>query len=225
MARFDRLTVYNTMIDLGLVPLFYNGDVETAKKIVQALADGGARVVEFTNRGDQAMEVFKELVPYFAEAAPEVILGVGSVADMPTAGIAIAYGANFVVGPMLNPEVAKVCNRRKIGYMPGCGTASEISAAEELGVEIVKVFPGTQVGGPGFIKAITSPMPWTKIMPTGGVRATEENIKGWIGAGAVCVGMGSKMVRKDWVAAGEFEKISENAVQVLQWIQEARAEA
>jgi 2-dehydro-3-deoxyphosphogluconate aldolase/(4S)-4-hydroxy-2-oxoglutarate aldolase len=224
MARFDRLTVLTTMIDVGLVPLFYNDDVELCKKAIHALAKGGARVVEFTNRGDQAMEVFKELVPYFAETEPELVMGVGSIADAPTAALAISYGANFVVGPMLNADVAKVCNRRKIAYMPGCATATEISAAEELGCEICKVFPGTQVGGPGFIKAITAPMPWSKIMPTGGVTAEEENIKGWIRAGAVCVGMGSKMVRKDWLAAGEFDKISANAKQVIAWIKEARAE-
>ncbi|MGC9348011.1 MAG: bifunctional 4-hydroxy-2-oxoglutarate aldolase/2-dehydro-3-deoxy-phosphogluconate aldolase [Anaerolineae bacterium] len=224
MARYDRLTVLTTMIDVGLVPLFYNDDIEVGKKAIHALVKGGARVVEFTNRGDRAMEVFKELVSYFDEAEPDLIMGVGSIADAPTAGIAIAYGANFVVGPMLNADVAKVCNRRKVAYMPGCGTVSEISAAEELGCEICKVFPGTQVGGPGFIKAVNAPMPWSKLMPTGGVTAEEENIKGWIRAGAVCVGMGSKMVRKDWLAAGEYDKITENARQVIQWIKEARAE-
>lgn len=223
MARFDRLTVLTTMIDVGLVPLFYHPDIEVCKKVIHALADGGAHVVEFTNRGDQAMEVFKALVPYFTEARPEVIMGVGSIADAPTAALAISYGANFVVGPMLNPEVARMCNRRKVAYMPGCGTVSEISAAEELGVEICKVFPGTQVGGPGFIKAVTAPMPWTRLMPTGGVRAEEDNIKGWITAGAVCVGMGSKLVRKDWIAAGEYHKITETARQVIQWIKEARS--
>jgi len=223
MARHDRLTVLTTMIDVGLVPLFYSDDVELCKKVIHALAKGGARVIEFTNRGDQAMEVFKELVPYFAKAEPNLIMGVGSIVDGPTAALAISYGAEFVVGPMLNAEVAKICNRRKIAYMPGCGTVSEISAAEELGCEICKVFPGAQVGGPGFIKAVMAPMPWSKLMPTGGVSAEEDNIKGWIGAGAVCVGMGSKMVRKDWLAAGEFDKITANAKQVLQWIREARA--
>ncbi len=223
MARFDRLTVLNTFVDVGFVPLFYNDDVDLCKEVIHALAEGGARIVEFTNRGDQAMEVFKVLVPYFAKTEPQVILGVGSIADAPTAGIAMAYGANFVVGPMLNPEVARVCNRRKVAYMPGCGTVSEISAAEELGVEICKVFPGTQVGGPGFIKAVTAPMPWTRLMPTGGVSAEEDNIKGWIKAGAVCVGMGSAAVRKEWLAAGEYDKITENARQVIQWIKEARA--
>lgn len=222
MARFDRLTVLNTMLEVGLVPVFYHGDVEVAHRIVEACADGGARVVEFTNRGDQALEVFKELVRTFSKARPEIILGVGSILDAPTAALAIAYGANFIVGPNLNPEVARLCNRRKVSYSPGCGSVSEISEAEELGVEIVKVFPGTQVGGPGFIKAVRGPMPWSRLMPTGGVSANIENIQGWIKAGAACLGIGSDLVRKDWVAAGDYAKITETAREVLGWIRDAR---
>lgn len=222
MARFDRLTVLNRMVELGLVPVFYNGDVETAKKIIAACATGGATVIEFTNRGDFAPLVFLELNRYFAETNPDVILGVGSVIDAPTAALYIAYGANFVVGPSLNPEVARLCNRRKVAYSPGCGTATEIAAAEELGVEIVKVFPGSTVGGPAFVKSILGPCPWTRIMPTGGVNATKENITAWFSAGVTCVGIGSKLVRKDLVAAGDFDTISQKAAQVLQWIREAR---
>ena len=222
MARFDRLTVLNKMVELGLVPVFYNGDVETAKKIIAACAAGGATVIEFTNRGDFAPQVFLELSRHFAEADPNVILGVGSVIDAPTAALYIAYGANFVVGPSLNPEVARLCNRRKVAYSPGCGTATEIAAAEELGVEIVKVFPGSTVGGPAFVKSILGPCPWTRIMPTGGVDATKENITAWFSAGVTCVGIGSKLVRKDLVAAGDFDAIAQKATQVLQWIREAR---
>lgn len=222
MARYDRLTVLNSMLDIGVVPVFYNGNLDTTIKIIEACAAGGITIAEFTNRGDQAMEIFKELVTYFGKTNPSIILGVGSIVDAPTAGIAIAYGANFVVGPMLNADVAKVCNRRKVPYMPGTGSVSEISAAEELGCEIVKVFPGTQVGGPGFIKAVMAPMPWSRLMPTGGVSATEENIKAWISNGAACVGIGSSLVRKDWVAAGEFDKITETSKRVIQWIREAR---
>lgn len=222
MARFDRLTVLNKMIDLGLVPVFYNGDVEVAKKIVAACAAGGAQVVEFTNRGDFAPQVFLELSQYFGEADPNVILGVGSVIDAPTAALYIAYGANFVVGPILNPEIARLCNRRKIAYLPGCGSASEIAQAEELGVEIVKIFPSKAVGGPDFVKSMLGPCPWTRIMPTGGVDATEESIKAWFAAGVACVGMGSKLVRKDLIAAGNFAKITRLVRQVLDWINEAR---
>jgi 2-dehydro-3-deoxyphosphogluconate aldolase/(4S)-4-hydroxy-2-oxoglutarate aldolase len=222
MARFDRMTVLNAMLGTGLVPVFYNGDVEVAKKIVAACAEGGARIVEFTNRGDRAWNVFSELIAWAEGARPDIILGVGSVVDAPTAALYIASGANFVVGPMLNPEVARLCNRRKVAYSPGCGSVSEVSEAEELGVEIVKVFPGGLVGGPAFIKAVRGPMPWTRIMPTGGVDATEESVKAWIGAGAACLGMGSKLVRKDLVAAGDFDTIRDNVARVLAWIQEAR---
>jgi 2-dehydro-3-deoxyphosphogluconate aldolase/(4S)-4-hydroxy-2-oxoglutarate aldolase len=222
MARYDRLQVLNTMIELGLVPVFYNPDLEVAKQIVTACRAGGARVIEFTNRGDFAFQVFTALSQHVAEAEPDVILGVGSVIDMPTAALYISAGANFVVGPVLNPEVARLCNRRKVAYSPGCGSVSEISEAEELGVEIVKVFPGTQVGGPAFVKAVRGPMPWTRIMPTGGVDATEESIRAWFGAGAVCVGMGSKLVSKELVAKGDFDAISNKVARVLAWIQEAR---
>jgi 2-dehydro-3-deoxyphosphogluconate aldolase/(4S)-4-hydroxy-2-oxoglutarate aldolase len=224
MARFSRLEVVSTMLELGLVPVFYNKDAEVAKHVVGACAAGGARVVEFTNRGDFAWQVFAEVSQHFSRTDPAVILGVGSVIDAPTAAMYIANGANFVVGPLLNPEIARLCNRRKIAYVPGCGSVTEISQAEELGVEIVKVFPGSSVGGPGFVKAITGPCPWTRIMPTGGVDATEESIKEWFRAGAACVGMGSKLIRKDLVAAGGWGEITAKVRQVLAWIKEAREE-
>jgi 2-dehydro-3-deoxyphosphogluconate aldolase/(4S)-4-hydroxy-2-oxoglutarate aldolase len=221
MARFTRLEVYNTMLSTGLVPVFYNADVEVAKKVVEACNAGGARVVEFTNRGDFAPEVFKQLSQYFGKTSPEIILGVGSVIDEPTAALYIAYGANFVVGPLLNETIARVCNRRKVAYIPGCGSVSEISYAEELGAEIVKIFPGDSVGGPGFVKAVLGPCPWTRIMPTGGVDATEESIKAWFDAGVACVGIGSKLIRKDLVAAGNWTEITSKVRQVLDWIKKA----
>ncbi|MBN1877462.1 MAG: bifunctional 4-hydroxy-2-oxoglutarate aldolase/2-dehydro-3-deoxy-phosphogluconate aldolase [Anaerolineae bacterium] len=222
MARFDRLTVLNKMIEVGVIPVFYNPDVEVVKKIVAACGSGGATVVEFTNRGDFAAQVFLELSQYCAQELPGVILGVGSIVDMPTAALYIAYGANFIVGPNLNPEVARLCNRRKIAYSPGCGSATEIAQAEELGVEIVKVFPGSSVGGPGFVKSVLGPCPWTRIMPTGGVDATEESIKSWFGAGVSCVGIGSKLITKAAVASGDFGAITANVVKVRQWIKEVR---
>jgi 2-dehydro-3-deoxyphosphogluconate aldolase/(4S)-4-hydroxy-2-oxoglutarate aldolase len=224
MARFLRLDVLNRMIDLGAVPVFYNGDVEVATQIVAACSRGGAKVVEFTNRGDFAYQVFGQLVQHFEQADPEVILGVGSVCDAGTAALYINNGANFVVGPVTNPDVAKICNRRKIAYSPGCGSASEISYAEELGVEIVKVFPGTQVGGPAFVKAVLGPNPWTRIMPTGGVEAKRENIEAWFRAGVACVGIGSSLITKDLVAARDFDAIADKAAQLLGWIREVRAE-
>jgi 2-dehydro-3-deoxyphosphogluconate aldolase/(4S)-4-hydroxy-2-oxoglutarate aldolase len=225
MARFSRLEVLNTIIQSGLVPIFYNPDAQVAQNVAKACAAGGARVVEFTNRGDFAPEVFKVLAQVLAQEEPDIILGVGSVIDAPTAALYIAYGANFVVSPVLNAPVAKLCNRRKVAYMPGCGTVSEISYAEELGVEIVKIFPGSAVGGPGFVKAVRGPCPWTRIMPTGGVEPTEENLRAWFEAGAACVGMGSKLIRKDLVAAGDWMQISSLVNQTLDLIQTIRGES
>ena len=222
MARFSRMKVLNTIVGTGLVPIFYNADVETAVNVARACAAGGANILEFTNRGDFAPEVFKELGRYLAQEHPEIILGVGTVMDAPTAALYIAYGANFVVSPVLNEAVARLCNRRKVAYVPGCGSVSEISYAEELGVEIVKIFPGSSVGGPGFVKAVLGPCPWTRLLPTGGVAATEESIKTWFEAGAACVGMGSKLIRKDLVAAGDWGEITRLVRQVLGWIADAR---
>src|SRR3990172_8424152 len=117
MARFMRLEVINTLLDIGLVPLFYNGDAETSVELASACSRGGAKVIEFTNRGELAYPVFRELVRHFAKADPTLILGVGSILDAPTAALYIASGANFIVGPSFNPEIAWLCNRRKILYM------------------------------------------------------------------------------------------------------------
>jgi 2-dehydro-3-deoxyphosphogluconate aldolase/(4S)-4-hydroxy-2-oxoglutarate aldolase len=222
MARYSRLEVLNAIVETGLVPVFYNNDVEIAKKIVEACIAGGARVVEFTNRGDFAPFVFQELARESSRSNPKAMLGAGSIIDAPTASLYIASGAHFVVGPILNPEIARLCNRRKISYSPGCATASEISQAEELGVEIVKIFPGGLVGGPAFVKSVLAPCPWTRIMPTGGVETTKESITAWFKAGVSAVGIGSNLITKDLVNAGNFEAISRKVEQVLQWIREAR---
>jgi 2-dehydro-3-deoxyphosphogluconate aldolase/(4S)-4-hydroxy-2-oxoglutarate aldolase len=203
MSRFNRIEVALTMKDNGMVPVFFHKDIEVCKLVLKACYDGGARVFEFTNRGDRAHLVFQELIIWAEKEAPEMILGVGSVVDAGTTSLYIQLGASFIVSPILNPDMAKVCNRRKIGWSPGCGSLSEISQAEELGAEIVKIFPASQVGGPSFIKAISGPCPWTSIMPTGGVSPDEENLRGWIKAGAYCVGMGSQLMVKD--AHGNFD--------------------
>src|SRR5574340_447046 len=154
MARHRRIDVLNTMYAAGLVPVFYHPDLEVVTNVARACLRGGVRLLEFTNRGDLAWEVFRDLEKHCARELPEMITGVGSVVDAATATLYINNGASFVVGPVLNAEVARACNRRKIPYSPGCGTASEISAAEELGCEIVKIFPGAEVGGPSFVKAV-----------------------------------------------------------------------
>ena len=221
MAK-DRMAVLTAMMEQGVIPVFYHPDVEVCTNVIQACANGGAKCIEFTNRGDFASHVFLEVTRHFAKADKSVIMGVGSVVDAPTAGIYIANGANFVVGPVLNPDVAKVCNRRKIPYSPGCGSASEIGFAEELGVEIVKIFPGTQVGGPEFVKAVLGPMPWTKIMPTGGVDPTEESLRKWFGAGIVAAGIGSKLVTSELLKAKDYAGIEQKVRDTIALIKKIR---
>jgi len=196
MAQYTRLEVAQLMMDTGLVPLFYHPDLETSKKVVKACYDGGARLLEFTARGDFAHEVFGELMKYSIKELPGMALGVGSVTDAAAASRFMSLGANFIVTPVLREDIAIVCNRRKVLWSAGCGTLTEIARAEELGCEIVKLFPG-EVYGPEFVKAVKGPQPWTSIMPTGGVAPNEENIKAWIKAGVTCLGMGSKMIIKN----------------------------
>ena len=195
------------MTSTGMVPVFYNGDAEVAKKVLKACYDGGVRVFEFTNRGDFAHEVFAQVVKYANAELPGMIVGVGSVVDPATAALYIQLGANFVVGPLFNPEVASVCNRRLIPYCPGCGSVSEVGAAQQAGCDICKVFPG-DVLGPKFVKGLRAPMPWSKIMVTGGVKPERENLEGWFKAGVTCVGMGSNLFPKDAIQAGDWARIS-----------------
>jgi 2-dehydro-3-deoxyphosphogluconate aldolase / (4S)-4-hydroxy-2-oxoglutarate aldolase len=222
MARFKRLQVLNTLAEMGVVPLFYNKDAELLKKVVKACYDGGARIFEFTNRGDYAHEVFAEVNKYCESECPEMMLGIGSIVDAPTAAIYIQLGANFVVSPLLNPEIAKVCNRRKIPWIPGCATLSEINEAEELGCEVAKIFPGAEVGGPAFVKSATGPCPWTQLMPSGGVAPTEESLHGWFDAGAFCVGMGSKLITKEIIQNSDFKQLEQNMKDLLELIKKVR---
>lgn len=191
-----------------MIPVFYHSDLDTCKNVLDACYKGGVRVFEFTNRGDYAHETFGALNKYATATYDDLILGVGSVVDAGTAALYMQLGANFVVSPVLVEEMAKVCNRRKVLWAPGCGTLSEISKAEELGAEIVKIFPGSSVGGPAFVKAIKGPFPWTSIMPTGGVAPTEENLKAWFDAGVSVVGMGSKLLPKELIAQKDWAAIT-----------------
>jgi 2-dehydro-3-deoxyphosphogluconate aldolase/(4S)-4-hydroxy-2-oxoglutarate aldolase len=224
MARFRRMEVLRSILETGLVPVFYHPDVDLAFEAVRACARGGSRLFEFTNRGDMAHRVFEALELRVAKELPSLILGVGSIGDPYTAALYIAAGAAFVVGPVLDRETARISNRRKIAYIPGCGSATEIAAAEELGSEIVKVFPGDSAGGPDFVKAIRGPSPWTSLMPTGGVDATQASIREWIRAGVAAVGIGSGLLSKDVVAARDWSSVETRVRQVLEWIQESRKE-
>ena len=221
MAKYDKLQVLATMQQTGLVPVFYHADAEVAKQVLKACYDGGIRAFEFTNRGDFAQEVFAELVKYAAAELPGMILGIGSVVDPATAALYLQLGANFVVGPVYNPAVVPICNRRLVPYCPGCGSVSEVSAAQEAGCDLCKVFPG-DVLGPAFVKGLRAPMPWSKIMVTGGVKPERANLEGWFKAGVTCVGMGSNLFPKDAVAADDWPRIAALCRDALQIIREVR---
>ncbi len=218
MARHTRLEVLTKMKELGLIPVFYNSDFEIAWNIVTACADGGAKCIEFTNRGDRAIDVFTRLAEYRDAERPDIILGVGSICDAPTAAMYIAAGADFIVGPLLDEETAKLCNKRKIPYSPGCGSMTEIHKAHELGVEICKIFPGAQVGGPAFVKAVKGPCPWTELMPTGGVSPTKESLTEWFDAGIACAGIGSKLITKELVRAKDWAGITVKVKETIELI-------
>ena len=222
MARFTKIEVLTAMQQTGMVPVFYNADLEIAKQIVKACHEGGVRAFEFTNRGDFAHEIFGDLNKWAAKECPDMILGVGSVVDAPTASLYIQLGANFIVGPLFNPDIAKVCNRRTIPYTPGCGSVSEIGFAQEAGCDLVKIFPAGNVGGPSFVKNIKAPMPWSMIMATGAVEPEEENLKAWVKAGVTVVGMGSKLFPKEVIAQGNWQAISDKCRYALDIIAEAK---
>lgn len=219
MARFSRIEVFQTMAKTKLVPLYYNKDFEIIKQVVTACHKGGARVFEFTNRGDFAHEVFGKLSHYCEEHIPEMILGVGSVTDAATASLYMQLGANFIVTPSLRTDIAIVCNRKKVMWSPGCGSLTEICTAEELGCELVKLFPGG-IYGAGFIKAIKGPQPWTCVMPTGGVSPDPDNLKSWFDAGATCVGMGSKLITKEIVQNNSYDLLENKVRQTLETIKQ-----
>ena len=217
MAQYTRIEVAQAMKETGMIPLFFNNDLEISKKVLKACYDGGARLMEFTARGDFAHEVFGELTKYAIKELPGMIMGVGSVTDAAAASLYMALGANFIVTPVLREDIAIVCNRRKVLWSPGCGSLTEIAKAEELGCEIVKLFPG-DLYGPKFVKGIKGPQPWTSIMPTGGVSPTEENLKCWFDAGVTCVGMGSQLISKDIIANKDYDKLKqgvENALLII----------
>ncbi len=221
MAKYSRIEVASTMKENGMVPLFFHSDIELSKKVLKACYDGGSRLMEFTSRGDFAHEVFGALNKYALAELPGMILGVGSITDAASASLYMSLGANFIVTPVFREDIAIACNRRKVLWSPGCGTLTEIARAEELGCEIVKLFPA-DIYGPEFIKAIKGPCPWTNIMPTGGVYPTKESLSSWLNAGATCVGLGSQLISKDILENKDFVGLTAKVSQVLDIIKDIR---
>lgn len=222
MSRVTRLDVYQRVLDEAFLPIFHHTDPDVACRVAAAVAAGGATLFEFTNRSAQAIEVFRALAAHCGRHLPRMILGAGSIVDEPTAALFIAQGANFIVGPSFNERVARLCNRRRIAYVPGCQTATEIATAEEMGVEIIKLFPARAAGGPDFIKQVHGPSPATRILPTSIGEVSAEAIARWFEAGACCVGIGSELFPSDRIAAGDDEAVTRRIAEVREMIRKAR---
>jgi 2-dehydro-3-deoxyphosphogluconate aldolase/(4S)-4-hydroxy-2-oxoglutarate aldolase len=208
MPRFNRMQVLNAMLDGGIVPIFHHPDLETMKEAVRACDQAGIRVFEMTNRGDGAHEVFSGLEKFCARELPRMILGAGTVVDSGIASLYINSGASFIVSPVLNPDTARTCNRRKIPHIPGVATLTEISQAEELGCEIVKLFPAGEIGGASYLAAIKGPCPWTSVMASGGVELSEKSLGEWFGAGAACVAVGGSLFSREAIQKKDFAGIT-----------------
>jgi 2-dehydro-3-deoxyphosphogluconate aldolase / (4S)-4-hydroxy-2-oxoglutarate aldolase len=221
MPWVDRLTVLATILEDGAVPTFSAPDPDAAFAVVAACRDAGSRVVEFTNRGDFAYATFVELARRAALEAPGVLVGAGTIIDAPTAAMFIAAGARFIVGHSFNEEVARLCNRRRVAYMPGCWTATEVATAEELGCEIVKLFPVAAMDGPAFIRGLHGPSPASRVMPTN-VEATEEATRRWIAAGAAALGVGPHLLPPSLIDARDTKAMTARVSEYLGWVRAAR---
>lgn len=218
-----RLDIALKMREIGAIPLYYHPDIEVCKEVIAACYRGGMKIFEFTNRGDFAHELFAALVKWARGSMPDLVLGVGTVVDPGTCSLYIQLGAQFIVSPLLNEDMARVCNRRKVLWIPGCATASEIGRAEELGAEVVKLFPGPTVGGAKFLKAYLGPCPWSNIMPSGGVSPTENNLREWFEAGVFCVGMGSQLITKEIIASKDYDQLEQVSRESLRMIQKIKS--
>ncbi len=220
----NKTEIYGEIISTGMIPLFYYGDKEKALEVVKAVYIGGCRLLEFTNRGDKALEVFEHLLISRESEYPEMVIGVGSVIEVKTATEYIEKGADFIVGPNFDEETADLCNKMDIAYIPGASTPSEIVRASRSGSKIIKIFPASTLGGPEFIKAVLGPMRWLNLMPTGGVTTEKDNIIKWFKAGVVCVGMGSKLINSKVIEEGNYQNISDSVAGVLKIIKDVRNE-
>lgn len=220
----SRTAVLGAIMEQGVVPVFYDPDLDVCKQIIQACCRAGAKCIEFTHRGDFASNLFHALARDIRQADPTIMLGVGSIVDAPTAAIYIAQGAQFIVSPLLNPDIAQLCHRQGLAHIPGCATVTEIGAAQALGCEIIKLFPGSCVGGPDFVKSVMGPMPWTRLMPTGGVDPTEKSLREWYSAGIVACGMGSKLITREQLASKDYKSIEQNVYQVIGLVKMIRSE-
>jgi 2-dehydro-3-deoxyphosphogluconate aldolase/(4S)-4-hydroxy-2-oxoglutarate aldolase len=221
MTKFSKQQVLSSMKATGMIPVFYNADIEIAKGVIDASYKGGVRVFEFTNRGGNAFDVFVQLLKHI-DKYPDLLLGIGTIMDGATAKKFIDAGAHFIVSPILKAEMAQVCKNHDVMWVPGCATLTEIVTGKELGAEVIKIFPGS-VLGPGFVSAVMPVVPGLQLMPTGGVEPNEKNLSAWFKAGVVCVGMGSQLFTKEIMAEKNWSLLEKNVKEALEIIKKLRA--
>lgn len=204
-----------------MIPVFFHADVDIAKAVIDASYAGGVRVFEFTNRGGNAFETFGQLLVY-ARQYPDLSLGIGTVMDDAATQKFIDAGAHFIVSPILRPSMAVVCRKHDIPWIPGCATLTEIVTAKDAGASIIKIFPGS-VLGPGFVSSVLPVVPGLKLMPTGGVEPTEQNLSAWFNAGVVCVGMGSQLFKKEVLVSKDWTTLQKQITATMELIKRIRS--
>lgn len=217
---FSKEEVISVMRDTGIVPLFTHDNARDAQEVVEAAYRGGVRAFEFTNRRPNSFEVFSHLIRE-RKKFPDLMLGIGTVMDGVTTQKFIDAGADFIISPILKTEMAEVCNKNNVSWIPGCATLTEIVTAKENGAAVIKVFPGS-VLGPGFVSSILPVVPDLRLMITGGVEPTRENLTTWFEAGAMCVGMGSQLFTKDILQNGNWTLLTQRVIQSLELVRQIR---
>jgi 2-dehydro-3-deoxyphosphogluconate aldolase/(4S)-4-hydroxy-2-oxoglutarate aldolase len=221
MKRLTKEEIFQLAATQGLLPPFNHTDEKVAIKILDAIYAGGLRIIEFTNRSENALAVFKSLVKHTEKNLPGLVLGIGTIMNAKQAKQFYKAGAQFIVAPILTKEVGDYCVRNEILWIPGAATPTEIVQATEWGSDLVKIFPAETLG-PSFVKALRGPCPWVKVMPSGGVTLDEENIRQWFTSGVVCIAIGSLLFSKEIMQDGNFELLTQRIEWLLSTIKNVR---
>ncbi len=206
----------------GFMPLFSSTDLAVSKNVLKASYEGGVRLFEFTNRSANSFEIFKELRAYCDKEIPEMVLGIGTIKNRQQAQQFIDAGADFLISPLILEEIHEVASKHKKLWMPGCATPTEIGTAENWGIEIVKIFPAKQLGGPAYIKAVKAVFPQMQFLTTGGVEPGADDLKKWFDAGTAAVGIGSQLFPADWLSNNRFDLVTEQIKNIIGFINDAR---
>lgn len=210
----------SSIVSQGILPLFFNEDAVVSLEIIRTLYKAGIRVIEYTNRGKEALDNFKALKKAANREMPGLFLGIGTIKNVSDAEAFIDAGADFIVSPIVNPEVGKVASKHKLLWIPGCMTPTEIYLAQKNGADLIKIFPANVVG-PGFISSVRELFPGQLFIPTGGVELEAKNINSWFHAGVCAVGMGSKLISKQIMDKREYAKLYTDTVRAIELVKAA----